>query len=133
MSALGHKRTCAPQKVMSALSPKADIPLQLCKIEASYRWAIALNFQNVFEVPEYPQKFCEGWRVQKFCEGGLQTIQATNFGPAPIESSRAINSATDGRSIRFDVGVVTNHRNNVVLNCFVTFHILCYFVPCRTQ
>ena len=25
MSALGHKRTCAPQKVMSALAPKADI------------------------------------------------------------------------------------------------------------
>ena len=25
MSALGHKRTIAPQKVMSALPPKADI------------------------------------------------------------------------------------------------------------
>jgi hypothetical protein len=26
MSALGHKRTFAPQKAMSALPPKADIP-----------------------------------------------------------------------------------------------------------
>jgi hypothetical protein len=25
MSALGHKQTCAPQKIMSALHPKADM------------------------------------------------------------------------------------------------------------
>jgi hypothetical protein len=30
MSALGHKPTCAPQKVMSALPPKADIRIYVC-------------------------------------------------------------------------------------------------------
>ena len=28
------------------LPPKADIPMQLCKIEASYRWAITLDFSE---------------------------------------------------------------------------------------
>ena len=32
MSALGHKQTFAPQKVMSALPPKADIRRQLIEV-----------------------------------------------------------------------------------------------------
>ena len=43
MSALGHKRTCAAQKVMSALSPKAD----MCDATRGLGWLGRLAWSGV--------------------------------------------------------------------------------------
>ena len=47
MSALGHKRTCAAQKVMSALAPKAD----MCRATRDVRFVPIADIDRQFEAP----------------------------------------------------------------------------------
>jgi hypothetical protein len=49
MSALGHKRTFAPQKVMSALPPKADICGALAHVRFGPIADIGANYESFLE------------------------------------------------------------------------------------
>ena len=70
MSALGHKRTCAAQKVMSALPPIADI----CGAQADVRYVPKADITVSYSITSSARESSEGGTVRPIALAAFRLI-----------------------------------------------------------